>query len=278
METQQGGIKLELREWNAKAYDKGHSIQTKAFLHFLKENTIIIKNRTILDAACGPGRIAAQLAQQARSVHGFDASNNMITLAQKNYKHITNVSFEQRFAETFTSPQLYQLGIMSSCFHWFQNKKMALQCMYNSLAPDGEFFADIYTTQDPMPLNLTVFNEMCHDIMEIQDHFKNYSSNDCDCSYPSLDELKITLRSTGFDIIKAEIQSVDYCMTKEEFTQFQCPIVKSKRGVGKMSLEQFNKFFEVFINRCLSKLKKNNDNTYTFPFTVTIVHARKVKK
>jgi len=278
MMTPQGGILLELREWNANKYDKYRSVQNKGFLHFLKENKIIIENRTILDAGCGPGRIAAQLAQKARSVHGFDASNNMITLAQRNYEHIPNVTFEQCFAETFTSREHYQLVIMSSCLDWLEYKEMALRRMYDSLEFNGEFFGDIHTRQDPTPLNLTVFNEMCNDIMEIQNHFKDYPSNHCDSSYPSLNELKIMLRNTGFDIIKAEIQSFDYCMTKEEFTQCQLPIVKKKPGVSTIPLEQFNKFFEIFINRCLSKLKKNNDNTYTYPFTTTIVHARKVKK
>jgi len=278
MEKQQGDIQLELREWDAKAYNKGNSLQTNAFLHFLEINKIIIENRTVLDAACGPGRIAARLAQKAHHVHGFDASNNMITLAQKNYEHIRNVTFEQCFAETFTSPKLYQLGIMSSCFHWFQKKEMALQHMYNSLEFDGEFFADIHTTQDPMPLNLTVFNEMNNEIMEVQNYFKNYPSSHCDSSYPSLDELKRMLYIMGFDIIKAEIQSFDYLMTKKEFKQFQLPIVKSKPGVNKMPNELFKKFFPLFIERCLSKLEKVHNDTYKYPFTTTIVHARKVKK
>jgi len=278
MENQPGSIKLELHEWNANEYDKYRLVQNKGFLHFLKENKIIIKDRTILDAGCGPGRIAAQLAQKARNVHGFDASNNMITLARKKYEYIANVTFEQCFVETFTSREHYQLVIMSSCLDWLQYKEMALRRMYDSLEFNGEFFGDIHTSQDPTPLNLTVFNEMCNDIMEIQNHFKNYPSSHCDSSYPSLDELKIMLRSTGFDIIKAEIQSFDYRMTKKEFTQCQLYIVKNKPGVSTMPLEQFNKFFEVFINRCLSKLKKNNDNTYIFPFTTTIVHARKIKK
>src|SRR4030095_9617245 len=278
MEKQIEDIKLELREWDAKSYDEGNWLQTNAFLHFLKNNKIITENRTILDAGCGTGKIAARLAKKARSVHGFDASNNMITVARINHKNITNVTFEQCFAEEFTSQKLYQLGIMSSCFHWFQNKEKALQRIYKSLEIDGEFFADIHTTQDPVPLNLTVFNEMKNDITAVQEYFNNYPSKPCDNSYLSLNELKEMLCNTGFDIIKAEIQSFNCIMTKKEFRKFQLPIAKSRPGIKNIPEATFNKFFAIFIDRCLSKLEKSNNNTYKYPFTTTIVHARKVNK
>jgi hypothetical protein len=119
---------------------------------------------------------------------------------------------------------------------------------------------------------------MINEIMEVQNYVKNYQSNPCESSYPSLDELKKMLYNTGFDIIKAEVQSFDHHMTTKEFIQFQLPIAKSRPGIKNVPEAQFNKFFAIFIDRCLSKLEKVTIDTYNYPFTTTIVHARKVKK
>ncbi len=261
--------------WNAEEYDKGNTLQTNAFLHFINKNKIIVQNCNILDAGCGTGKIAAKLAETAKFIHGFDACNDMITRARQNYKHISNVSFEQCFAEKFKSDKKYQLAIMSSCFHWFQNKEMALQRVHESLDKNGELFADILTNDCPTPLNLIVFLLMSNDNVTMQEHFLKYPVNTFGSSYPSLDELKATLNKTGFDILKTELQSFDSIMTESEFRQLQFPIVKSRPGFNDLSNEKFNAMFEDFINRCLTKLKKTDDGKYNYPFTTRIIHARK---
>lgn len=261
--------------WDAEKYDQGNTLQTNSFLYFLYYNTIIINDRDILDAACGTGKIAAQLAKIAKSIHCFDACSNMIAKAHINCKNIPNISFEQCFVENFKSDKKYQLVIMASAFHWFQHKEIALQRMYESLEENGELFADILTNDSPTPLNLTVLLEMQHDNPTIQELFQKYPLNSFGSSYPSLDELTAMLNKTGFDIIKTELQSFDSIMTETEFRQLQFPIIKSRPGFNNLPDEKFNVMFEEFIQRCLAKLQKIDDEKYYYPFTTRIIHAQK---
>ena len=90
-------IKREPREWDAQVYDESCKTQTEAFLEFLSSNKINIHNKTVLDIGCGTGKIAEKLAKQATHVHAFDASENMINLAKKQYDHLSNISFEHCF-------------------------------------------------------------------------------------------------------------------------------------------------------------------------------------
>src|SRR5436190_1781220 len=80
----------EPREWNAQDYAKGNSFQERASLGFLKESNIDLSDKDIIDAGCGTGNISAIMAQKAKSVHGFDASANMINYARTTYGNIKN--------------------------------------------------------------------------------------------------------------------------------------------------------------------------------------------
>lgn len=268
-------IVLIPQQWDAEKYDQGNTLQTNSFLYFLHYNKIIIEDRDILDAGCGTGKIAAQLAATAKSIHCIDACSNMIAKAHINCKNIPNISFEQCFVENFKSDKKYQLVIISSAFHWFQYKEMALQRMYESLEENGELFADILTNDAPIPLNLMVLLEMQRDNPIIQEHFQKYPLNTFGSSYPSLDELTAMFNKIGFNILKAELQPFDSIMTETEFRQLQFPIIKSRPGFKDLPDEKFTAMFEDFIQRCLAKLKTTDDGKYYYPFTTRIIHAQK---
>lgn len=270
-------ITREAREWNAKAYEEGNDLQTAAFLHFLQINKIKTEKRIILDGGCGTAKLTAQLAKDAHSIHGFDASKNMIEFAQKKYGSVKNLSLEHCFAEDFQSQKRYQLVLMSFCFHWIKDKKMALQRINDSLENDGEFFANIVTSNNPVPLNLIVYQEMKRDI-PIIGQYLSQSNDPIGSSYPSTDDLHAMLHETGFDIIKSEEQSFEYPMTVEEFKKLQLPIVESRPGVQYLPSLLFEPLFNAFINRCLEKLPKTDDGKFVEKVTTTIVHARKTNK
>src|SRR5438445_8968339 len=147
-------VTREPREWDAQAYEDGNTLQTKSCLHLLTTNNINIVDKTIFSVGCGTGKIESTLAEKAKHIHGFDASQNMIDFAQNKYGHIKNLSFEHCFAEDFQPKKLRQLAIASYSIHWFENKKQYLQRINDSLELHGKLFGTISTSDNPKPTNL----------------------------------------------------------------------------------------------------------------------------
>lgn len=269
----------EPREWDAKAYDEGSTIQTQAFLQFLATNKINTEKRTILDVGCGTGKITAALAKKAQSIHGFDASKNMTDYAHDKYHYIKNLSFEHCFAEDFQSPKLYQLAIASFCIHWFENQKLAFQRINDSLEENGDFFATVQTSNNPAPLNLVAAQEKIEGINKASQWLMGKDIIDLTaCSLPSNQELKIMLAETGFEIIKNKEQSFEIPMTKDEIIKTERPIVFSRPIVQYIPSILIEPFFNDYIDLYISKLHKVSDDKYLEKIVTTIIHARKVKK
>jgi len=270
-------IKREPREWDAQAYDEGSRIQTEAFLQFLATYNINTKDRFILDVGCGTGKIAAKLAPKAEFIHGCDASKNMIDLAQKNCGHIQNLSFEHCFAEDFTSLRQYQLAFASFCIHWFENQKQAFQRIYASLENNGELFATVQTSDNPIPPEFIAAQEIIED-MTINKAYKYFAGKDLvdltACTFSSTEDLKNMLKEVGFRILKCEQQTYFLLMTKDEIIKTERPIVFS-RPIMKLIPNIFiEPFFNDYIDLYLSKLQKTGDQ-YLTQIITTIVHARK---
>jgi ubiquinone/menaquinone biosynthesis C-methylase UbiE len=264
------------REWDAQAYDEGNILQTNAFLYFLETNSITTENRTILDVGCGTGKIAAQLAEKAIHIHGFDASKNMINFAQNRYQQIHNLSFEQCFAEDFISSFTYQLALASFCIHWFENKKQAFQRINDSLEINGEFFGLIRTRDNPEPIHFTVFIEMMPLIQTVcSSYIDTTDSNLAGSTYPSHQELINMLKETNFEIINIEEQSYEYTMTENEHRKLQWPIFSSRPIFKNIPTELVAELFEGFMNRYMQKYQKINNEIFLGQITTTIVHARK---
>jgi trans-aconitate methyltransferase len=267
------------REWNAQAYDEGNKLQTDAFLYFLQTNNIETKNKTILDVGCGTGKIAAQLAEKATHIHGFDASKNMIDFAQNKYSYIHNLSFEHCFAEDFSSSKKYQLALASFCMHWFEDRKQAFQRINDSLEPNGELFGPIRISDNPEPIHFTVFMEMLPIIQEICPSASNTTASDLSGStYPSSQELIHMLKETNFEIINIEEQSFEYTMTEDEHRKLQWPIFSSRPIVKNIPEELISQLFEDFMNRYMKHYKKIDDEKFLGKIITTIVHAYKIKK
>ena len=271
-------IAREPREWDAQAYDEGNTIQTEAFLQFVATNKIDITNRTILDIGCGTGKIAARLATKAARIHGFDASKNMIERAQHNFGNIENLSFEQCFAEDFSSSKLYQLAMASFCIHWFCNQKQAFQRIHGSLEHGGDFFATVQTRDNPTPPGLIAAQEMVEG-MTINKAYKYFAGKDLidltECTLPSAEEVKNMLESIGFTILKSKQQFYSLPMTKDEVIKTERPIVFSRpimKYIPNMFAESlFNDYIDIY----LSKLEKVDDDKYLEQIITTIIHARK---
>jgi trans-aconitate methyltransferase len=268
----------EPREWDAYAYENGNDFQTTAFLYFLDQNKITIENRTIFDFGCGTGKLSAEIAKKATHVHGTDASKNMIDFAINKYGHIKNLSFEHCFAEDFQSLNLRQLAVASFCVHWIEDKKCAFQRIHDSLAPNGEFFANVRTS-DNLPLEIIVATEMMPYITQTISFLTNKTALELSgSSYPSRNELFIMLKETGFDILKLEEQSYYHEISEDELRILQWPIISS-RPVIKHLPEPLQKYlFKDFIDRYLNKLQQTDNGKFLDTYSAVIIHARKKKK
>ena len=280
-------VKRQPREWNAQEYNNGNTLQTTTFLNFLKTNNIEIKDKIILSAGCGTGKVENILAEKAEHIHGFDASKNMIDFAQDKYKHVGNLSFEHCFAEDFQSPKRYQLALASFCLHWVEDKKQAFQRINDGLELHGELFGTVQTSDNPTPTNLIVAKEMMPLFQETVKSITNKELPDLNnksmqaiigSSYPSHEEFNTMLLETGFEIIKSEEEWYTCTMSTDELTKLQLPIFSSRPLIKDLPGEIKQKLFTEFITRYINKLEKIGEDSFLDKHSTTIIHARKVKK
>lgn len=320
-------VSREPREWMAEEYAKGNAPQFACFTHWLKKYNINTQNKNVLSIGCGTGEIEAYLAKEAKSVHGIDASKNMVDYAQSTHIDPTNhrtLSFEHCFVEDFEPKEkLYQLAIASCCFHWFTDQPQALACINKSLEKNGLFFANIDTAGNPEPLGITVYNEMISKI-PIIGSLLSVIPNPTGSSRPTNNELYDMLETAGLTMISSQEESFNWNMTEQEWRQFQLSLLLSTPGSQKLInatskdnwttnqiTEQLYRCFTLspeeqrqhdepffpqcsdelvqkirdnnfcrylfnnFLNRCLAKLQKNEDGTYTYPYVTTVILAAK---
>ena len=88
----------EYSEWIAKEYAKGNKQPIKKFHDWFENIGINLKEKHIISFGCGTGELEDRIAEKAFSVHGIDASNNMILYAKENYApKKNNLSFSHSF-------------------------------------------------------------------------------------------------------------------------------------------------------------------------------------
>lgn len=258
------------QEWNAHDYAEGNKIQYQSALYLLEKNNITVQEKHILDVGCGTGEISAYMAQFAASVFGFDASNNMVQWAQKNFA-THNTSFAQCRVEDFSSTQKYDLATMFFCFHWFADKQKALNNVSASLKNNGEFFGTFSTSNMPeQPRHAIIKNMM--EKWNVQNNFDQSMGR----SAVTPEDLKTMLANAGFDIIICELQSRDiFFIDRSDVENFNRPILMSRPFIQEMQKEQREQFFLEYIENLLPVLANNETGQFMMKMHVTIVHARK---
>ena len=67
----------------------------RKIVEFLSHHNLLVKNCSVLDIGCGPGRFAVEFAKQSTDVTGLDISDNMLGHAKKNAEaeNLNNISF-----------------------------------------------------------------------------------------------------------------------------------------------------------------------------------------
>jgi ubiquinone/menaquinone biosynthesis C-methylase UbiE len=265
-------IKPTILEWNAQEYDQGNTIQYNAALYFLTHNNIETKNKRILDVACGTGEVSAFLAEKCHSVHGFDASKNMIDWAKKHHApHYKNISFHQCCVEDFSSDRKYDLATLFFCFHWFTDKEKALKRVSASLKENGEIFGTFSTTDIQQNPGHAILKKMMTE-WNLHSPLNQALAR----SAITTQELKTMLANAGFEIIKCDLQENNmHFAGRSDIEKFNRPIIMSRPFIKALPTEQQEQFLQEFIDKIIPIFKKSDDGQFTHLIQMTIVHARK---
>lgn len=119
--------------WNANLYDEQHHFVSD-FGQDLVSLLAPEKGEKILDAGCGTGTLAGEIATMGADVQGIDLSPTMIEKAKAAYPHIpfqvadlTDFELDQRFDAVFSNATL----------HWVKPPEAALLCIHRHLVPGG---------------------------------------------------------------------------------------------------------------------------------------------
>lgn len=97
-----------------------------------------VKDKVILDAACGPGKYAEILLAQGAQVTGFDLSPRMIELAKKRNPDAGNF-FVHDLAQPFHHAQdnSYDLIVCALAMHYLKDWPPTIKEFYRVLKPHG---------------------------------------------------------------------------------------------------------------------------------------------
>ena len=106
---------------------------------------LLTSEMSVLDVGCGSGAITADIAQRVRGkVVGIDFSQHLIELAQKNYEHIPNLSFEVANINEYVSDESFDLVIAARTLQWVNNSAEVVSKMVGLLKKGGKISINDY--------------------------------------------------------------------------------------------------------------------------------------
>lgn len=138
--SQQHQIRAEMPQGANKVLDRRNIENSySSLLELLKDG------RSVLDVGCGSGAITADIAQRiSGKVVGIDLSEHLIELAQKNFAHISNLSFEVDNINDFISEEKFDLVIAARTLQWVSNPAEVVQKMVGLLKKGGKISINDY--------------------------------------------------------------------------------------------------------------------------------------
>ncbi len=103
-----------------------------------------VKGKSILDAACGPGKYAEILIKKGANVTGFDISPQMIKLARERNSE-SGVFFVQDLSEPLEtlSSASFDIVICALALHYIEDWNITMQEFQRVLKPNGKLIISI---------------------------------------------------------------------------------------------------------------------------------------
>jgi ubiquinone/menaquinone biosynthesis C-methylase UbiE len=100
---------------------------------------------SVLDMGCGSGAITADIAQRTSGkVVGIDFSEHLIELAQQNYAHLPNLSFEVADINDYVSSEKFDLVIAARTLQWVNNPAEVVKKLLGLLKKGGKISINDY--------------------------------------------------------------------------------------------------------------------------------------
>ena len=143
-------IEKERKYWDkvSSKFDQRKKKEWKVYesLLFNKIADGMDKGNTVLEVACGTGRVTLEIAKQAKKVYAIDISPQMIDVAIKNIKEkrINNVelSVEDAYSLPFDN-DMFDIAICVNALHNMIYPEKALSEVKRVLKPEGRFIATV---------------------------------------------------------------------------------------------------------------------------------------
>ena len=115
-----------------------------------------VAGRRVLDVGCGSGSLSAWLAARGAEVVGFDASPNMVRLAES--KGIPQTSFrvaDLRQPLTFLEDRSFDVAVASLVLHYIHDWAEPLRELHRVLRPSGELIISTHHPASDIKLSAT---------------------------------------------------------------------------------------------------------------------------
>ncbi len=219
-----------MAEWNASGYQSVSSLQEAIATEQLSRLTLA-EGDCILDVGCGNGKITAAIADRVPqgSVLGVDASQNMITFAQKNYASPIhpNLHFEVGDARNLRYQQEFDQIVSFNALHWVPEQDAVLRSICMALKADGQALLR-FVPEGSRKCIEDVIEEVCHLprwASYFHDHQKPYV-------HPTPEAYRTLAEQNGLRVLRIHVEDkswdfkthqgfFDYChVTFAEWTRF----------------------------------------------------------
>ena len=254
--------------WDAELYKKNAvRLQQTSALELLGTLDISATAR-VLDLGCGEGKISIKVAEKVPDgfVEAVDLSVEMIALAQKDFRTIKNISFNQMNAEKLTFSEPFDWVLSFFCLQWVPDKNQAFKQIANVIKKGGKI-ALIMTNRNPHLLrvrNNMIQSEKWKIYFDNYEDSTNVIDDDSYTKYAGnagLNEIRYTEKTkTVFFDTRDELKA---------FIKMVSPVLK------KLPADQQDLFVEELTESYINGLPEENGTKFYITYILKILLATK---
>lgn len=188
-------------DWDSKHY-KEHARAQGESATKLVNGFALTGSEKILDIGCGDGKITRRMAERVPQgrVVGIDISPNMIREAHNCHSNVSNLSFFQKDALSFTLDEKFDLVTSFYALNWIKDQDSVLRNISLVLRKGGRLCFLIVCGTDP-----------CVDEVFNRDPWREHIKSQLD-RYPSFTDraYRTLLEERGFQVDRMEVSKSIY--------------------------------------------------------------------